>query len=135
MRKCYATSLAMPKNFVVMDEDAMEYVGGGKPINLPNREDYLSRSICQLTARKLKNQGYCVNMSETEVAKEIHAHAVILYYGAPAAIAAAATGHSIIAYTINDIAKHGVDGIYLDDNPDSAKRVAAYNAVWFLGKA
>lgn len=134
MNKCYETLLAMPTNFVTMDEEAMVYLEGGKPFNLPNREVYLSRRTCQVTARKLKNQGYCVNMSETDIAKEIHAHAVILYYGAPAAIAAAATGHPIIAATIKEIAGHGVDGIYLDDNLDSAKRVAAYNAVWFLGR-
>ncbi len=135
MEKIYSTSLAMPSNYVAMDENTMEYVEGGKSINLDNSSSYLSRSACQTKAKSLKEQGYCVNMSQTDVAKEIHAHAVILYMGAPAAIAALALGHGLVAAALLEIASHGADGIYLGDDLDSSARVAAYNAVWILGRS
>lgn len=73
-------------------------------------------------------------MSQTDVAKEIHAHAVILYLGVPAALAAVVAGAGAAAKAILDIANHGADGIDLGDNLDSG-RVEAYNIVWYLGVA
>ena len=46
----------------------------GKGINLANSVSYLSRNACLTKAKSLKEQGYCINMSQTDVAKEIHAH-------------------------------------------------------------
>ena len=72
-------------------------------------------------------------MSLMDIAMEIHAHAVILYLGAPVAIASLAVGAESVANAIFDIAKHGADGIDLEDNNDSFARVAAYNVAWVLG--
>jgi len=128
--------LEMPLNYVKVDEEAMEYIEGGQDINIANSYTYMSRSKCLAKAKQLKkNNQYCINMSALEVAKEIHAHAVIVYMGVPAVIAAVATGHPIVATGIYDLAKHGLNGIDLGDNHDSKERVAAYNAVWPLGVA
>ncbi len=135
MEKIYSTLLTMPSNYVAMDENTMEYVEGGKKINLPNSVSYLSRSACLTKAKTLKEQGYCVNMSQTDVAKEIHAHAVILYLGVPLALAAVVGGAGAAANAILDIANHGADGISLEDNLDSAGRVEVYNIVWNIGVA
>lgn len=126
-------SLKTPSNYIDMNNDLMESIEGGQPKSLDNSRAYLSRSTCLNTAKTLKAQGFCTNMSQLEVAKEIHGHAVILYMGVPAAIAAAAVGQPAVAAALLAIANHGVDGIYLDDNLDSAARVMGYNAVWPLG--
>ena len=133
MKRYNKNMLVMPAYCVVMDDNVMEYIEGGKPTNLPNSSSYLSRSACMAKAKSLKSQGFCVNMTQAEVAKEIHGHAIVLYWGVPAALAALATGHPLVAAGLAELASHGADGIYLGDNPDSAPRVAAYNAVWVLG--
>lgn len=125
-------ALVMPSSYVVMDEDEMMYLEGGKPIDLTTSRDYLSRKECKTKAAWLLSYGYCNNMDLMDIAKEIHAHAVYGYYGLVVKLTSSNQG---VRDAANYLVEKGLNGITLEDKKDSAGRVAAYNLAWPVGKA
>ena len=122
MEMCNNGALIMPSSYAVMNEEEMTYVEGGKSIYLT--KDMLSKSYCKKIA---KDYVASTGLSQTRIAKEIFAHA-ILYLGGRVAQTNSVIGSIPMAQqTITYILKHS--------NPvnlggDAWYRVAAYNAIW-----
>lgn len=127
MKKTKEESILLPVGYEVLDK--MGEIEGGRAITLQTRRDYLNKDVCLAKAKYLKQDGYCLNMTRTEVAQEIHAHAVYGYYGA-AAVPALATVNPMVATAAAYIASKGLDGISLGDNKDEWYRVEAYKLAW-----
>lgn len=119
--------LMMPQMYAEMGRTEMELIEGGQPINLEMSSVYLSRTACKNQAAWLKRTGYCVNMNSLDIAKEIFGHACAYYAGE-----AVKSKNPSLSGIVNSVVSSAQNGIYLEDNNDSAIRVAYYNACWAL---
>jgi hypothetical protein len=109
-------------------------------MQLYNRYNKQSSLLAWVSLGQVK-YGYCNNMDVLDVAKEIFGHACAAYYGVAAkavvtsnaALLGGGDARAICA-EIDAISEHGMNGIDLEDNKDTALRVMAYEACWTLGK-
>jgi hypothetical protein len=121
MEFCYDGALVMPSNFVVVENDEMEYVDGGGSYSVS--PIYLSRTACSVF-------GVAHSLSEwmlpQRIAIEMFAHAV-LYYASSALYATIGklVGTSQLAW----IKSHSNP---IDLGGDSAARIAAFTAIWLI---
>ncbi len=125
--------LVMPSSCITMDEEEMMYVEGGKGTNIDTLPIYLSRSESKKKAEELKDDGFCTNMSVTDIAKEIHGHAVWGYGMIGPSVMN--TLPSLVREAAQYISECGLNGITLGDDCDVWYRVAAYNVAWPMGIA
>ncbi len=131
MDMCYNGTLVLPSSYAVMSEDEMTYVEGG--VSLPMKSGYLNKNNCMnVAARYVSSTG----LSQSRIAKEIYAHAVMYY----------ASTTALVAYSFQLAVTLGVAGLAMDGcllwirshaNPvdignDSAFRESVYNAVWSI---
>lgn len=122
--------IILPDNCAMIGQDEMRYIDGGKAITICTRVGYLSKDACIAKAKALKKDGYCTKMTITQIAQEIHAHAVYGYGSIPVGYIAKKTDHPLVAKAIVTIGKKGLNGISLGDKCDKWYRVMAYALVW-----
>ena len=123
--------MMLPNGCTMINSEEMQYIEGGKAITIKTQVKYLSRTVCIATAKKLKKDGYCTNMSVLQVAQEIKAHAVDGYGSIPASVVAIIQRQpALVVKAITTIGSKGLNGISLGDNCDKWYRVAAYMLVW-----
>ena len=122
----YKETLMMPSSFSSVTDEEMEYLDGGKPINLPMDKSYLKKSACRTKAEWLLTYGYCNNMDVLDVAKEIYGHAIAYYKGT-----SLANSYPALSGFFNSIASHGANGIALEDHKDK-KWAWAFEITWLI---
>lgn len=124
-------ALRMPRNYVAIKANEMEYLEGGYALNMS--PTYLIKTVCLAAgAVYANNKAYdTVGLGPLRLAQEIYAHALLWYAAAP--LLQAVT--TMLKGQIGNQAQSVVDYIRTHSNPidlggDSAVRVAAFIAIW-----
>ena len=125
MEKCNNGALVLPREYAVMNENDMRSIEGGA-INLAMSRNYLRKNYCLREASNLITRHIVVGMTQTQIAQEIYAHAMVKY------------GFDALPQPLRGLAQStGVynsanNGIYIEDYGDSALRQKLYSDVWLL---
>ena len=114
----YTAALKMPSSYAVMNEEEMVYLEGGG-INVNTK--MLDKNYCLEIA---KNYTASTGLSQSRIAMEIYAHA-ILYFGGLTARDVIGLDNKIVAEIIDHANPIDLGGDHLG-------RVAAYSAIWAL---
>lgn len=72
-----AAVLQFPSHYTPLTEEEMEYIVGGRTINMEKR--YLNKDTCMEVAYYYRS---VTGLSQTTIAHELYAHAVAYYMGA-----------------------------------------------------
>lgn len=129
MEMCYNGALVMPSSYAVMNEEEMTYVEGG--VSLPMTKNYLNKSNCEKVGKKYSTT---TGLTQSRIAKEVYAHAV-MYYASPVVLG----GYAALICPALPVALAPVlTCLYwirshanpVDIGGDSSFRVSVYNAIW-----
>lgn len=115
--------LTMPVSFIAMDEEEMTYVDGGAQHYLTGRE--FDKDYCKSVA---KNYMAETGLSQSRIAKEIFAHAVLFAFGITGKVVSIMNGISGFQNELDYIINHSNP---VDIGGDSWARVAIYNVIWY----
>ncbi len=114
--------MILPSKCETLDGDVMELINGGG-VQLSYTKGYLSKSVCIADAKMLVQSGAVKNMTISDVAAEIYAHAKIYYSLQPIISLGATLGV--------DFCESLADGIDIEDHKDNRTFMGHYYYEYF----